>query len=90
MALGVEYFRNTLKDADELADLTGSPVLGEVNVGHGYRGSPVQPLVVEARPDSKTALGYRLLASQMSFDRLADRSIQERPRPRFTRRRSSR
>ena len=75
VALGVEYFRNTLKHADELAELTGSPVLGEVNVGHGYRGSPVQPLVVEAMPDSKTALGYRLLASQLSFDRIADRSI---------------
>jgi capsular polysaccharide biosynthesis protein len=65
LAISVEYFSNTIRGADELIEVTGSSVLGEVNVGHGYRGSPVQPLVVEAKPESKTALGYRLLASRM-------------------------
>lgn len=67
IAMGIEYFSNTVRAAEDLGDLTGSAVLGEVNVGHGYRGSPVQPLVVEAQPESKTALGYRLLASRMSL-----------------------
>jgi receptor protein-tyrosine kinase len=65
LAIGVEYFSNTIRGSDELIEVTGSSVLGEVNVGHGYRGSPVQPLVVEAKPESRTALGYRLLASRM-------------------------
>jgi non-specific protein-tyrosine kinase len=71
LAISVEYFSNTIRGADELIEVTGSSVLGEVNVGHGYRGSPVQPLVVEAKPESKTALGYRLLASRMPLSGVA-------------------
>jgi Mrp family chromosome partitioning ATPase len=65
LAMASEYFSNTVRSSDDLAELTRSSVLGEINVNHGYRGSPVQPLVVEAKPESKTALAYRLLASRI-------------------------
>ncbi len=65
LAVAIEYFGNSVKDSGDLADVTPWAVLGEVNVNHGYRGTPAQPLVVEARPESKTALAYRLLASRL-------------------------
>ncbi|HEY6608741.1 MAG TPA: hypothetical protein VI277_06050, partial [Candidatus Limnocylindria bacterium] len=69
LAAAVEYFSNTVNASSDLAEMTGGTVLGEVNVNHGYRSTPVQPLVVEARPESRTALGYRLLASRMPLGR---------------------
>lgn len=65
LGIAIEYVNNSLRGAEELAEVTGSAVLGEVNVGHGYRGTPMQPLVVEAEPGSRTALGYRMLASRL-------------------------
>lgn len=67
IAMAVEYFSNTLRGSQDLVQVTGGPMLGEVNIGHGYRGTPVQPLVVEAMPESRTALGYRLLAGQIGL-----------------------
>jgi polysaccharide biosynthesis transport protein len=61
----VEYLSHTVKDRHDLGAITQAPVLGEIRFGKGYMGTPMQPLVVEAQPESRTALGYRLLVSRM-------------------------
>jgi polysaccharide biosynthesis transport protein len=61
----VEYLSHTVKGRHDLGALTDAPVLGEIRFGKGYMGTPMQPLVVEAQPESRTALGYRLLVSRM-------------------------
>jgi polysaccharide biosynthesis transport protein len=61
----VEYLSNTVKGRHDLAALTDAPVLGEIRFGKGYMGTYLRPLVVEAQPESRTALGYRLLVSRM-------------------------
>lgn len=61
----VEYLSHTVKGRHDLGTLTDAPVLGEIRFGKGYAGAPMQPLVVEAQPESRTALGYRLLVSRM-------------------------
>jgi polysaccharide biosynthesis transport protein len=61
----VEYLSHTVKGRHDLQSLTDAPVLGEIRFGKGYAGSPMRPLVVEAQPESRTALGYRLLVSRM-------------------------
>lgn len=65
LAAALEYFSHTIKSRSDLADLAGTTVLGEINLSHGFAGTPVQPLVVEAQPDSRTTLGYRQLVSRM-------------------------
>lgn len=67
LVAAAEYLSHTVKTRQELATLTGAPVLGDINIAHGYVGTPIQPLVVEAEPDSKTALGYRMLAATIPF-----------------------
>jgi polysaccharide biosynthesis transport protein len=60
-----EYLSHTVKGRHDLGALTDAPVLGEIRFGKGYAGTPMQPLVVETQPESRTALGYRLLVSRM-------------------------
>jgi succinoglycan biosynthesis transport protein ExoP len=67
LVAALEYLGHTVKTRQDLAAATGTAVLGEINVAHGYVGTPQQPLVVEAEPDSKTALGYRMLATRIPF-----------------------
>ena len=67
LVTALEYFSHAIKGRQELSELTGAPTLAGINVNHGYRGTPVQPLVVEAHPDSRTALGYRMLAGGIPF-----------------------
>jgi polysaccharide biosynthesis transport protein len=65
IAATVEYLSDTVKGRYDLAELTGKTVLGEVAMGQGYSGTPIQPLIVEAEPESRTALGYRLLVTRL-------------------------
>ncbi|HEY8169610.1 MAG TPA: hypothetical protein VIH24_00760 [Candidatus Limnocylindria bacterium] len=68
----LEYFNHTVKTRQDLADLTGTPLLGAVNIGHGYAPTPIQPLVVEAGPETKTAFGYRTLGNRMPLGEPGD------------------
>lgn len=68
LAVAVEYLNHTVRGLSELVELTGVPALGEININHGYHATQVQPLVVEAQPESDTALGYQLLARRLPID----------------------
>ena len=51
LVAAAEYLSHTVKTRQELATLTGALVLGDINIAHGYVGTPIQPHVVEAEPD---------------------------------------
>lgn len=76
IAAGFEYFSHTVKGLGELVEVTGTPALGEININHGYQPTTVQPLVVEARPDSDTAFGYQLIARRLPIGDRDDGHIQ--------------
>lgn len=65
VVIALEYLSHVVRTKHDLAGLTGLPVLGGVNVAHGYVGTAAQPLVVEAAPTSRTAYGYQTLATRM-------------------------
>ena len=62
IVLLVEYLRNTVASAGELAELSGVVVLGSLDGAR--RGGA---LVVESAPDSSAAAAYRLLATEVEF-----------------------
>jgi polysaccharide biosynthesis transport protein len=74
IAATVEYLSDTVKGRYDLAELTGKTVLGEVAMGQGFSGTPIQPLIVEAQPESRTALGYRLLVTRLPLGSGDDRT----------------
>ena len=75
IAAGVEYFSHNVKGLGEFVEVTGTPALGEINTNHGYQLTPLQPLVVEAQPESDTAFGYQLLARRLPISDQDDNRV---------------
>jgi polysaccharide biosynthesis transport protein len=69
LAAVVEYLSNTVRSRNELAELAGAPVLGEIGIAGSLPSDPRRPLIVEAEPESRAALGYRLMVSRMPLDK---------------------
>ncbi len=66
VVLFIDYFNNTVSGREDLGNITQAPFLGAIAVTRGFRPTPKEPVVVEARPNSRAALAYRLLGSQVT------------------------
>jgi polysaccharide biosynthesis transport protein len=65
LAVVVDGLSTVVRNEQELASLTPVAFLGSIN---GVRPrSPSQPFVVEAEPDSRAAVAYRLLATKIEL-----------------------
>jgi capsular polysaccharide biosynthesis protein len=64
VALVVEALNGTVRNATELAEITPLAFLGSIN---GARAAPGDPLVVQAKPASREAAAYRLLAAKIQY-----------------------
>src|ERR671919_2224958 len=64
VALVVEALNGTVRNATELAEITPLAFLGSIN---GARAAPGDPLVVQAKPTSREAAAYRLLAAKIQY-----------------------
>jgi capsular polysaccharide biosynthesis protein len=67
LVLLLEYFGNTVRTRQELANLAGAPLIGAVPAPSG---DPPQAtdLVVLAAPASRTAAPYRLISAKIALD----------------------
>jgi len=61
----IDYFSNTASGGDDLVGLTQAPFLGTLAPRRRFRPSSTKPLVVEAEPNSRVALAYRLMGSRI-------------------------
>lgn len=66
LVLLVEYLRDAVRGESDLSELANTTFLGAVT-GVRRRFGPARPLVVEDRPGSRAAAGYRLLAAEIEF-----------------------
>ena len=62
----IEFFSDTIKSRYELIELGEAPFLGAVRHSGRFRPSPVQPLITDALPESRTAVSYRLVAGKIA------------------------
>lgn len=67
LVLLVEYFGNTINSREELAAVTGSPLLGFASLGNRFRPTPSVPTIVEAQPDSRAAAAVRFIATKLAY-----------------------
>ena len=67
LALAAEYFDDMIRTAEDLAQATGVPVLGTLSRHAAWLGARRGRLVVQARPTSRVAEGYRLLSTKLLF-----------------------
>jgi capsular exopolysaccharide synthesis family protein len=63
IALTFEYFDDTIKTAQELAQVTGVPVLGIIATHTAHHSPSSQRLIAQALPGSRAAQDYRLLGT---------------------------
>ena len=68
IVLVIEYFRGAVRNEDELAEITGAPILGVVSTT-GRPGGSARSLVVEANPGSPAASAYRVVAAEIEYSR---------------------
>jgi polysaccharide biosynthesis transport protein len=66
LVLLIDYFGNTIGSREDLSNLSQAPFLGAVPAVRGFRPGPAAPLVVEGRPNSRAALAYRLMGTQIT------------------------
>ena len=64
VALAVEALNGTVRNAGELTELTPLAFLGSVDGAHAQPGDP---LVVQAKPSSREAAAYRLVAAKIQY-----------------------
>jgi len=67
LALAVEYLDDMIRTAEDLAQATGVPVLGTLVKHTDWLGMRHRRLVVQAKPTSRIAEGYRLLSTKLLF-----------------------
>lgn len=65
LIVGIEYLSDTVETQNELAKLTGSPVLGVISRHKRIQNDGRIELVVESAPDSQAAEDYRLLSTRL-------------------------
>lgn len=76
IVFAIEYLSDAIRDRHDLVAATGSPVLGTVEVPADFRPDARHALIVEARPESRSASDYRMLAGLLSTaDGVRPRSV---------------
>lgn len=62
----IDYFSDAVSGREDLQRLAQAPFLGSITPSRRFRQRRDRPLIVEAEPDSRAALAYRLIATHIS------------------------
>ncbi|MGH2427411.1 MAG: hypothetical protein ACRDGV_00795 [Candidatus Limnocylindria bacterium] len=67
LLLLIEYFSDAVMESYDLAQAAPVPLLGTADLSRPRRLRSANPLIVEAAPDSRAAIAYRLITTKLAF-----------------------